>query len=57
MKNLEKILIDNLHILYGDPGMKKVFPGWTISDTYRTGKGLKKLISPSLYPRTVTESA
>ena len=26
MKNLEKVLNDNLHILYGDPDMKKVYP-------------------------------
>ena len=26
MKNLEKVLNDNLHILNGDPDMKKVFP-------------------------------
>ena len=57
MKNLEKDLNDNLHILYGDPDMKKVFPEGTISVTYRRGKCLKELISPSLYPPTVTESA
>ena len=57
MKNLEKILNDNLHILYGDPDMKKVFPEGTVSVTYRRGKCLKELISPSLYPRTVTEYA
>ena len=34
MKNLEKDLNDNLHILYGDPDMKKVFLEGTIS----TGK-------------------
>ena len=37
--------------------MKKVFPEGTVSVTYRRGKCLKELISPSLYPRTVTESA
>ena len=57
MKNLEKVLNDNLHILYDDPGMKKVFPEGTISVTYRRGKCLKELISLSLYPRTVIESA
>ena len=57
LKNLEKVLNDNLHILYGDPDMKKVFPEGTVSVTYRRGKCLKELISPSLYPRTVTESA
>ena len=57
MKNLGKVLNDNLHILYGDPDMKKVFPEGTISVTYRRGKCLKESISPSLYPRTVTGSA
>ena len=57
MKNLEKVLNDNLPILYGDPDMKKVFPKRTIRATYRRGKCLKELISPSLYPRTVTGSA
>ena len=57
LKNLEKILNDNLHILYGGPDMKKVFHEGTISATYRRRKCLKELISPSLYPRTVTESA
>ena len=57
IKNLEKVLNDNLHILYDDPDMKKVFPEGTISVTYRRGKCLKELISPSLYPLTITESA
>ena len=55
MKNLEKVLNNNLYILYGDPDMKKVFPEGTIKVTYRRGKCLKELMSPSLYPRTVTE--
>ena len=46
MKNLEKVLNDNLHILYSDPDMKKVFPEGTISVTYRRRKCLKELISP-----------
>ena len=57
MENLEKVLNDNLHILYGYLDMKKVFPEGTISVPYRRGKCLKELISPSLYPSTVTESA
>ena len=57
MKNLEKVLNDNFHILYGDPDKKKVFPEGIISVTYGRGECLKELISPSLYPRTVTESA
>ena len=46
-----------IYISYGDPDVKKVFPEGTISVTYRRGKFLIELISPSLYPRTVTESA
>ena len=57
MKNLEKVLNDNLHILYGDLDIKKVFPEGTVSFTYKRRKCLKELISPSLYPKTVTESA
>ena len=56
-KNLENILNDNLHMLYCDPDRKKVLVEGTISVTYRIGKCLKELISPSLYLRTVTESA
>ena len=33
MKNLEKVLNDDLHISYGDPDMKKVFPERAISVT------------------------
>ena len=36
--------------------MKNMIPEGTISATYRRGKCLKELISPSLYPQTVTES-
>ena len=50
MKNLEKVLNDNLHILYGNPDMKKEFPEGTICVTYRRENCLKELISPSLYP-------
>ena len=57
MKNLEKILNDNLHILYVDPDMKKVFPEGTISVTCKRGKCLKELTSLLLYPGTVKESA
>ena len=57
MKNLEKVFNDNVQILYGDPDMKKVFPQGNLSVTYRRGKCLKKLTSPSLYPRTVRKSA
>ena len=57
MKNLEKSLNDNLHTLYVDPDMKKVFPEGTISVTCKRGKCLKELTSLLLYPGTVKESA
>ena len=56
MKSLEKVLNDNLHILYGDLDMKKLFPEGNICITYKRGKLFKELISTSLYARTVTES-
>ena len=43
MKNLGKILNDNLHILYGDPDIKKLFPEGTISVTCKRGKCLSLL--------------
>ena len=57
MKNLEKVLNDNLHILYGDRDMKNLFPEGTECVTYRRGKCLKELISASDYPQPATESA
>ena len=48
MKNLEKVLHDILHILYGDPDLKKVFPEGTISVTYRKGKCLKESLLHSI---------
>ena len=57
IKNSEKVSNENAHISYDNLDMKKVFPERTISATYRRGKCLKELISLSLYPRTVTESA
>ena len=57
MKKLEKVLNDNLHILYHDPDIKNVFPEETVSVLYRRRKCFKELISLSLYPRTLRESA
>ena len=50
------VILYIIYILYGDPDVKKAFPEGTISVTYRREKFLIELISPSLYPRTVTES-
>ena len=41
MKILEMVLNDNLHILYDDPDMKKVFSEGTISVTWKRRKCLK----------------
>ena len=56
MKNLEKVLNDNLHILYGGRDMKKVFPEGIECVTYRRGKCMKELISASDYPQPATDS-
>ena len=56
MKNLEKVLNDNLHILYADPDMKKVFPEGTIQKRKVLGRTyLSFTLSSNCY--RVTESA
>ena len=37
--------------MYSDPDMRAVFPEGSINVTYRRGKNLKELISPSLFPQ------
>ena len=54
LNNLQKVIKDNLHILYSDENMKTVFPDGTINVTYKRGKCLKELISSSLFPPSST---
>ena len=43
-------------ILYSDPEMKNIFPEGSINITYKRVKGLRELISPSIFPQTQAES-
>ena len=49
LSNLQKIINNNLPLLYSDPDMSAVFPEGSINVTYRRRKILKTLISPSLF--------
>ena len=50
LNNLQKVLMNNLPLLYSDPDMRAVFPEGSINVTYRRRKNLKELISPFLFP-------
>ena len=50
LPNINKIIYDNLSILYTDEDMKKLFPPNSIKTLYRRGKNLKEILSPSLFP-------
>ena len=49
LNNLQKVIKNNLPLLYSDPDMRAVFPEGSINVTYRRGKNLIELISPSLF--------
>ena len=51
LNNLQKVVKNNLPLLYNDPSMRTEFPEGSINVTYRRGKNLKELISPSLFPQ------
>ena len=51
LNELQKVITNNLPLLYRDPEMRAVFPEGSINVTYRRGKNLKELISPSLFPQ------
>ena len=55
IKNLKTVIRNNLPILYSDPGMKNIFPEGSINITYKRGKSLRELISPSKFPQTQVE--
>ena len=56
IKNLETVIRKNLPILYSDSEMKNIFPEGSINITYRRGKSLRELISPSMFPQAQVES-
>ena len=51
-KNLETVIRNNLPVLHSDPEMKNMFPKGSINITYKRGKSLRELISPSMFPQT-----
>ena len=56
IKNLETVIRNYLPILYSDPKMKNIFPEGSINITYKRGKSLRKLISPSMFTQAQAES-
>ena len=56
MRNLETVIRNNSAILYGDPGIKNIFPEGSTSVTSKIGKSLRELISLSMFPQAQVES-
>ena len=56
IKNLETVIRNNMPILYSDSEMKNIFPEGSINVTYKRGKSLRELISPSVFPQAQVES-
>ena len=57
IKNLQTVIRNNLPILYSDPKMKNLSPEGTINITFKRGKTLRELISPSVFfPQAQVES-
>ena len=50
LPNINKIIKNNLAILYTDEKMMKIFPPSTIKTLYRREESLKEILSPSLFP-------
>ena len=50
LTDLNKTIAKYLPMLYSDPNMKLAFPKGAIKATYRRGKNLKEMVSPSLFP-------
>ena len=56
IKNLQTVIRNNFPILYSDFEMKNIFPEGSINITYKRGKSLRELISPSMFPQAPVES-
>ena len=50
IKNLQTAIRNNSPILYSDPEMKNILPEGSTNITYKRGKSLRELISPSMFP-------
>ena len=56
IKNLQTVIRNNFPILYSGFEMKNIFPEGSINITYKRGKSLRELISPSMFPQAPVES-
>ena len=56
LRNILKIIQNNLSILHTDENMKKIFPSKSIKALYRTEKNLKEILSSSLFPAKAKNS-
>ena len=54
IKNLQTVIKNNLPILSSE--MKNIFPEGSVNFTYKRGKILRELISPSMFPKAQVES-
>ena len=55
LPNIKTIIKKHLPVLYSNQNMLEIFPSNTIKVTYKRGKNLRKLISPSLFPRVLNQ--
>ena len=51
LPNIKTIIKKHLPVLHSSQNMLEIFPSNTINVTYKRGKNLRELISPSLFPR------
>ena len=51
LPNIKTIIKKHLPVLHSNQNMLEIFPRNTINVTYKRGKNLRELISPSLFPR------
>ena len=52
LKDLNRLIRNRLPLLYSDTKMKMVFPEKSIRATYKKGKNLKEILSPSSFRST-----
>ena len=56
IKDLQTVIRNNLPISYSDLEMKNIFPEGSINITYKRGKNLRGLFSPSMFSQVQVES-
>ena len=51
LPNIKTVIKKHLPVLHSDENITKMFPSNTINVTYKRGKNLREIFSPSLFPR------